>query len=91
MQGIITTLEIPAKGFPKQPQMGTQGSPAPGKRANCLLSHARWAFRKCAGFLVGRAVGEWGGRGWMRDGNGVRGFYFVIFFVLTVPSLAMCP
>lgn len=32
MQGVITTLQIPASGFPKQPQLGTQESPAPGKK-----------------------------------------------------------
>lgn len=40
-QGLTTSLQIPAKGCPKQPQMGTQESPAPGKSANRLLSHAR--------------------------------------------------
>lgn len=32
MQGVIITLQIPASGFPKQLQLGTQESPAPGKK-----------------------------------------------------------
>lgn len=65
MQGVIITLQIPASGFPKQPQLGTQESPAPGKKEQIgsppmpdVLSESMqvlwWGFGLCSGGDVSR-------------------------------------
>lgn len=47
------------------------------EKEQTLLSHARWAFRKFAGFVVGRALGARGGG---EMGTGCRGFILLSFF-----------
>lgn len=76
LQGITTTLQIPANGFPKQSQMGTQESPAPGKRANLSPVPCQMSFHKgCR--LCGRESSWGGGGGEM--GMGCRGFILWFF------------